>query len=124
MDSLLRLSWESSANSFNRAVTSTCVARNLGVSCCRSTCGVAGSETEILDLLWLNIEATTYVAHASVETVRITARSMALIDSLMRVVWMKAWGVILTSKFRLSGIPFDGVHPFLIQVEGTGAILK
>lgn len=51
------------------------------------------------------------MAEASVESVRLTARSTALINSARRAVWINTWGGDVASKTRLCEIPF-GVYLF------------
>lgn len=71
----------------------------------------------MLDSVVLITKAATYLADASVEAVMMTACSTALVNSVLGVVWKKAWGGYLASKSRLCSIPFVGIHLFGPELE-------
>lgn len=83
------------------------------------------SRTEVLDSLGLLTKADAYVTDATVKTVRIMARSTALISSVRKAVWVRAWGAILTSHSRLCGILFHLFRPELESgLEGSSGKAK
>lgn len=47
------------------------------------------------------------MAEVSVESVRITVKSTALVNSAKRTVCLKVWSGNLESKNKLCGVPFD-----------------
>ncbi|XP_040192736.1 uncharacterized protein LOC120926675 isoform X2 [Rana temporaria] len=106
----LRRAWEANAAALSPALASACVARNANswISKLLEHVSQGSDSKEILESLQLIGSAVAYLADASVETVRSTAKTGALLNSARRAVWVKMWNRDLASKNRLCGLPFEG----------------
>ncbi|XP_040192193.1 uncharacterized protein LOC120926392 [Rana temporaria] len=109
--------WEANAAALSPALASACIARNANSWISKLMEHVSqGSDSKgILESLQLIGSAVAYLADTSVETVRSTAKTGALLNSARRAVWVKMWNGDLASKNRLCGLPFEGSLLF-----GTG----
>lgn len=66
------------------------------------------SHKDLLESLPVLQKTVGYMADASAESVRMTARSLALIKSARRALWVKTWSGNSASKSKLRGLPFEG----------------
>lgn len=65
------------------------------------------------------LKVVRYMADASAESIRMSARSSALINSPRRALWLKTWSGDLASKVKLCGIPFTGDLLFGPELDRT-----
>ncbi|XP_069600694.1 uncharacterized protein [Ranitomeya imitator] len=114
MDGLLRKSWETSASLLNINSVSTCVARSMHrwLGQLEEHLSSGTPREDILASLPIFQKATGFLADASAESVRVTARSSALSNSVRRALWLRSWSGDMTSKMRLCSIPFKGKYMF------------
>ena len=110
MDLLLKRSWQSIMNGLKPAMATTCVARNLEfwTNQLKNHISADSSKEEILESFSTLTAAVAYIADASVEAIKMSARSAALANSARRALWLKTWPGDAASKNKLCGIPFSG----------------
>ena len=99
------------------AMASTVVARNLEywLDQLKGHIEAGTSRRELLESFPVLMKAVGYIADASAESVKLSARSSALINSTRRALWVKTWQGDTASKLKLCGLPFEGDLVF-----GTG----
>lgn len=121
-DSLLRKAWDSSLANLKPAMASTVVARNLEhwLEQLKIHIEAGTPRKDLLDTLPVLSKAVGYIADASAESIRMSARSTALINSARRALWVKTWTGDTASKTKLCGLPFEGD---LVFGPGLEAIL-
>ncbi|XP_018409532.1 PREDICTED: breast cancer type 2 susceptibility protein [Nanorana parkeri] len=109
-EALLRRAWEAAGAGFKPAVAVTCMARTLDVwlAQLKDHLNEGTDRATIVDSLPVLEKAVAYIADASMEAVRISARTTALINSSRRALWLKTWPGDVASKTKLCGIPFGG----------------
>lgn len=92
-DTLLKRAWDATGISFRPALATTCVARTLEIWLSQLGEAVAAdtSKEMIEESLTVLQKAVSYVADASVEGVRCSARTSALVNSTRRALWLKSW---------------------------------
>lgn len=119
MDLLLKRTWQSVMHNLKPAMATTCVARNLDhwVNQLKAHVIADSSKQEILDSFSTLSAAISYIADASAESIRMSARSAALTNSARRALWLKTWPGDAASKNRLCGIPFAGDLLFGSELE-------
>lgn len=102
--------WDANAAAMVPALASACVARNADTWLTRLSNHIARGRRskEVIDSLEIISKAVVYLADATVETVRTTANSAALLNSARRAIWVNVWEGDLMSKSRLCGLPFRG----------------
>lgn len=110
MDSLLKKSWDSSQGNLKPAMAVTVVARNMEYWLTQIKAHIeAGTPKEtILASFPMLLKGVAYIADASAESVRMSARSSALTNSARRALWLKTWQGDSASKVKLCGIPLTG----------------
>lgn len=110
IDSLLKKSWDSSIGNLKPAMASTVVARNMEYWLTQIKAHIeAGTPKEtILSSFPMLLKGIAYLADASAESVRMSARSAALSNSARRALWLKTWQGDTASKVKLCGIPLTG----------------
>ncbi|XP_044127503.1 lamina-associated polypeptide 2-like [Bufo gargarizans] len=113
-DSLLRKSWEASMFNVKTNIAATSVARSmfLWLGELETHIKDRASREQILESLPLLKSATAFLADASAESVRFSARDAALSNAARRALWMKCWSGDKTSKLKLCSIPFSGEYVF------------
>lgn len=107
-DALFGKAWDSSFPNLKLAMATTVLARNM--ECWLEQLKghvVAGTSRKV----WLAsfptlLKAVKYMADASAESIRRSARSSALVNSASRALWLKTWSGDSASKVKLCGIPF------------------
>lgn len=105
MDLLLKRSWQSIMSNLKPAMATTCVARNLEYweNQLKAHVLADSPKQEIWDFFTTLSSAVASMADASVEAIRMSARSAALTNL---IVWLKTWpGDVRKSK--LFGISFS-----------------
>ena len=110
MDSLLKKSWDASQGNLKPAMAATVVARNLEHWLLQIKAHIeAGTPKEtILSSFPTLLSGVRYLADASAESIRMSARSAALSNSARRALWLKTWQGDSASKVKLCGIPLTG----------------
>ena len=110
MDQQLKRSWQSIMGSLKPAMAVTCVSRNLEywLSQLKAHITADSPKQEILDSFSTLSTAIAFIADASAESVKMTARSAALSNSARRALWLKTWPGDTASKNKLCGLPFQG----------------
>ncbi|XP_044137195.1 uncharacterized protein LOC122928435 isoform X2 [Bufo gargarizans] len=115
IDSCLRNTWGASTASFRPNIAATVTARSLALwlerleGQLRDKC----PRDQILNSLPTLQKAVDFLSDASVEAVRLAARSASTSNSARRALWLKNWrGGDMASKQRLCGIPCQGQFLF------------
>ena len=118
-DSLLKKAWDSSTSSLKPAMASTVVARNLEcwLEQLKGHVEAGTARKDLLDSFPLLLKAVKYMADASAESIKMSARSAALVNSARRAVWLKTWTGDSASKVKLCGLPFAGDLLFGPELE-------
>ncbi|XP_040195312.1 lamina-associated polypeptide 2, isoforms alpha/zeta-like [Rana temporaria] len=113
-DTSLRRAWEANTAALGPALASSCIARNADTWLTRLLEHVPQTSKfkEIRDSLTVIGSAVAYLADASIETVRSSAKTGALVNAARRAVWLKTWEGDLASKTRLCALPFEGTLLF------------
>ena len=109
-DSLLKKAWDSTSTSLKPAMAATVVARNLEcwVEKLKNHVEAGTPRKDLLESFPLILKAIKYLADASAESIKMAARSAALVNSVRRAVWLKTWSGDTPSKVKLCGLPFSG----------------
>lgn len=91
-------------------MASTVVARNLEhwLEQLKTHNEAGTSHKDLLDTLPVLQKAIEYMAEASAESIKMLARSMALVNSARRALWVKTWPGDTALKTKLCGLPFEG----------------
>lgn len=121
MDSLLKRSWDSAIFNLRPALATTCVARNLEfwLAHLKGHLESGSSREELVESFSTLVKAVGYVADASAESIRLSARTSALVNCARRALWLKSWSGDVASKLRLCSIPVDGDLLFGPELEAT-----
>ncbi|XP_068102520.1 lamina-associated polypeptide 2, isoforms alpha/zeta-like [Hyperolius riggenbachi] len=121
MDNLLRRAWESSSLTFKPAVASTAAARSLKLWLSHTQSQIASGvpREEILKDFDNLFHAANYLSDAADDTVRLSARTTALVNSTRRGIWVKTWQGDTSSKSKLCGIPCEGELLFGSKLDET-----
>ena len=111
---LLKRAWDASTIALKPALAATCVARNLEcwLNQLQAHITAGTSRQQILKSFPLLMKAVGFLADASSESVKLAARSAALVNAARRSVWLKTWTGDAASKLKLCGLPFSGDHLF------------
>ena len=119
MDLLLKKAWQSILINLKPAMATTCVARNLEywVDQLKAHIEADSPKQDILDSFSTIAAAVAYMADASAEAIKFSARSAALANSARRALWLKTWPGDAASKSKLCGIPFSGDLLFDPELE-------
>ncbi|XP_071973234.1 lamina-associated polypeptide 2, isoforms alpha/zeta-like [Engystomops pustulosus] len=118
-DALLKRAWETSSLNIKTNIASTSVARTLyfWLSELESHLVNKTSRDSIIESLPLLKSATAFLADASAEALRFSAKEAALTNSVRRSLWLKQWGGDTKSKSMLCGIPFQGEFLFGSELD-------
>lgn len=110
VDTCLRRSWEASTAALKPDVASACVARTLIVWLGQLEEHVRGGTPReaILSSLPMLKKAAAFLADASSDSIKMTAKAAALSNSARRALWLRGWRGDVSSKSRLCSIPCDG----------------
>ncbi|XP_072003574.1 uncharacterized protein [Engystomops pustulosus] len=113
-DGFLRRSWEAAAGAFKPNVAATCVSRSLLVwlSQLEEKIKAGASRSHLISEVTTAQKASAFLADASVDALRLSARSVALSNSARRALWLKNWTGDLPSKSHLCSIPCEGEFLF------------
>lgn len=114
MEACLRRSWEASSSALKPGVASTCVARTLLVwlnQLEEQVKNKAPRESICASLPMLK-KAAAFLADASSDTIRLSARAAALSNTTRRALWLKNWKGDVNSKSKLCAIPCEGEFLF------------
>ncbi|XP_077149337.1 uncharacterized protein LOC143811475 [Ranitomeya variabilis] len=109
-EALLKRSWEANTGAFRPAIASTCTARSLLVWTEQLEEQIRGgaSRNTILSKIPLMKDAVAFLADASVDSLRLTARSAGLVNTARRALWLKNWKGDAQAKAKLCAIPCQG----------------
>ncbi|KAG8539055.1 hypothetical protein GDO81_021544 [Engystomops pustulosus] len=109
-ESFLKKSWEYATTSFRPAVAATCVARSLLLWLDQLGGDIQNKvPRESLKASITGIQkGAALLADASVDILRLSARSTALSNAARRALWLKNWSGDMASRGKLCGIPCDG----------------
>lgn len=118
-DGLLKKAWDSSLANLKPAMAATVVARNLEcwLEQLKNHVVAGTSRKDLLESFPTLLKAVKYMADASAESIRMSARSSALVNSARRALWLKTWSGDSASKVKLCGIPFSGDLMFGPELE-------
>ncbi|CAJ0944686.1 unnamed protein product [Ranitomeya imitator] len=113
-EALLKRSWEVNTGAFRPAISSTCTARSLLVwteQLEEQIRGKTSRESILLKLPQIK-EAVAFLADASVDSLRLAARSAGLVNTARRALWLKNWKGDAQAKAKLCAIPCQGEFLF------------
>ncbi|XP_068118878.1 lamina-associated polypeptide 2, isoforms alpha/zeta-like [Hyperolius riggenbachi] len=121
MDNILRRAWEAASLNFKPSIASTAVARSLKIWLVEVQSQIASgvSREELLNFFPKILHATNYLSDAADDSVRLTARTTALVNSARRGIWVKTWQGDTSSKSKLCSIPCEGGLLFGTKLEET-----
>ncbi|XP_077105507.1 uncharacterized protein LOC143764147 [Ranitomeya variabilis] len=113
-EALLKRSWEANTGAFRPAISSTCTARSLLVWMEQLEEQIRGrtSRESILPKIPLIKEAIAFLADASVDSLRLAARSAGLLNTARRALWLKNWKGDAQARAKLCAIPCQGEFLF------------
>ncbi|KAM4038568.1 LOW QUALITY PROTEIN: lamina-associated polypeptide 2, isoforms alpha/zeta-like [Anomaloglossus baeobatrachus] len=112
-DGLLKRAWEAAAPlSTNIAATSVARSMSRWLDDLESLFVDRAPRETVQDSISLLKLATGFMADASAESIRFSARNEALTNSARRAIWLKTWSGDCASKNKLCAIPFSGVRVF------------
>lgn len=111
---LLKKTWETSTAIFRPAIAATCTARSLKVwmEQLEEHLKSKTPRDQILASLPTLKKAADFLADASADTVRLSAKTAALSNATRRSVWLRSWSGDASSKTRLCGVPCEGERLF------------
>lgn len=110
----LKKTWEASTAGFKPNIAATCVARSLVVWLGQLEEHLKNKtprETLLASLPTLK-NAATFLADASTDALKMSAKAAALSNSARRALWIKNWTGDVGSKNRLCSIPCEGEYLF------------
>lgn len=113
-DLFLKKAWEASAGGFKPNIAATCVARSLLVWLEQLEEHIRNKtprDTLLASLPTLK-NAASFLADASTDALRLSAKGAALANSARRALWLKNWSGDIGSKSRLCAIPCEGDYLF------------
>ncbi|KAM4028656.1 lamina-associated polypeptide 2, isoforms alpha/zeta-like [Anomaloglossus baeobatrachus] len=113
-DGLLKRAWDAAATTIKTNIAATSVARSMSrwLDDLESLFVDRAPRETVQDSISLLKLATGFMADASAESIRFSARNEALTNSARRAIWLKTWSGDCTSKNKLCAIPFSGVRVF------------
>ncbi|CAJ0934810.1 unnamed protein product [Ranitomeya imitator] len=113
-ETLLKRSLESCTRAFRPAISRTCTARSvlLWVDQLEEQIKKGLSRERLLSSIPLIRGTTAYLADASVDSLRLVARSAGLLNSACRALWLMGWKGDAQSKSKLCANPFQGEFLF------------
>ncbi|XP_072001164.1 uncharacterized protein [Engystomops pustulosus] len=109
-DCLLKKAWEASMAILKTNITTTSVSRTLffWLGQLEDHLREGTSREEMLDSIPLLRSAAAFLADASAETIRFSAREAALSNATRRALWLRQWSGDVRSKAKLCSLPFSG----------------
>ncbi|XP_073412144.1 uncharacterized protein [Dendrobates tinctorius] len=109
-ESSLKRSWESTTGIFKPAVASTCTTRSMLVWLDQLDQQIEQkvSREKLRAAIPLIRGAAAFMADASADTLRLAARSAALVNNARRALWMKSWKGDAQSKAKICATPCEG----------------
>ncbi|XP_073406146.1 uncharacterized protein [Dendrobates tinctorius] len=109
-ESSLKRSWESTTGVFKPAIASTCTARSMLVWLDQLDQQIEQrvSREKLRAAIPLIRGAAAFMADASADTLRLAARSAALVNNARRALWIKSWKGDAQSKSKISATPCEG----------------
>ncbi|XP_071977730.1 lamina-associated polypeptide 2, isoforms alpha/zeta-like [Engystomops pustulosus] len=118
-DALLRRVWESSMLSLKSNIAATSVARTLffWLGELEDHLKTDADRDLLLQTIPLLRSATGFLADASAENIRLSAKEGALSNSVRRAIWLRQWGGDVKSKTKLCNIPFTGDFMFGAELD-------
>ncbi|XP_077148995.1 lamina-associated polypeptide 2, isoforms alpha/zeta-like [Ranitomeya variabilis] len=113
-DGLLKRAWESSAAVIRTNIAATSVARSmhLWLDDLKEQLLAKTPRESLVNAIPLLKLATGFLADATAESVRFTARGQSLSNAARRAIWLKSWSGDVHSKNKLCSIPFSGGRVF------------
>ncbi|XP_073424401.1 uncharacterized protein [Dendrobates tinctorius] len=109
-ESSLKRSWESTTGIFKPAVATTCTTRSMLVWLDQLDQQIEQkvSREKLRAAIPLIRGAAAFMADASADTLRLAARSAALVNNARRALWMKSWKGDTQSKAKICATPCEG----------------
>ncbi|KAM4045328.1 lamina-associated polypeptide 2, isoforms alpha/zeta-like [Anomaloglossus baeobatrachus] len=113
-DNLLKRAWEAAATTIKTNIAATSVARSMSrwLDDLESQLVDRAPMESVHESISLLKLATGFMADASAESIRFSARNEALTNAARRAIWLKTWYGDCASKNKLCAIPFSGVRVF------------
>ncbi|XP_044131338.1 lamina-associated polypeptide 2, isoforms alpha/zeta-like [Bufo gargarizans] len=113
-DGLLKKSWEAAMFGVKTNSSATSIARAMYIWLGELDEHLKNRtpREEIRESLPLLRSATAFLADASAESIRFSAKDAAFSNAARRALWMKAWSGDKASKAKLCSIPFSGEFVF------------
>ncbi|XP_069820995.1 lamina-associated polypeptide 2-like [Dendropsophus ebraccatus] len=118
-DGYLKKAWESSTATFKPNVAGTCVARSMLVWLTQLEDAIKAKESEetILSSLAQLKKSTSFLADASADALRFSARSAASSNSARRAIWLKNWSGDAVAKAKICSFPCEGEFLFGSELD-------
>ncbi|KAM4043786.1 LOW QUALITY PROTEIN: lamina-associated polypeptide 2, isoforms alpha/zeta-like [Anomaloglossus baeobatrachus] len=113
-DGLLNKAWEASATTIKTNIAATSVARSMSrwLDDLDTLVQERAPRDTVLESIALLKLATGFMADASAESIRFSARNEELTNSAHLAIWLKTWSGDSASKNKLCSIPFSGIRVF------------
>lgn len=113
-DIVLKRAWDTAMVSLKPALATTCVARNFEfwLKQLQEHLTAGTPREDLLKSFPMLFKAVGFIANASTEAVKLSARSAFLSVAARRALWLKTWPGDTASKMRLCSIPFTGKFLF------------
>ncbi|XP_077137263.1 uncharacterized protein LOC143799323 [Ranitomeya variabilis] len=110
-DMFLKKVWEASSGAFKPAVAGTCTARSVmvWVAQLEEQLKTKVPRDKLLDSLSQIREGVAYLADASVDSLKLAARSAGLSNAARRALWLKTWKGDAQARAKLCTIPCRGI---------------
>ncbi|KAG8566014.1 hypothetical protein GDO81_013062 [Engystomops pustulosus] len=118
-DSLLKKAWEAAMLNLKVNIATTSVSRTLffWLSELENHIKTGTSREMLLDTIPMLKSATAFIADASAEGVRFSAKESALSNSVRRAIWLRQWSGDCRSKAKLCSLPFQGEYVFGAELD-------
>ncbi|XP_069804450.1 uncharacterized protein [Dendropsophus ebraccatus] len=106
----LRKNWEATTATFKPLVATTSVARatEIWVAQLKEQIRSGATTEELLSKFPIIEGSVSFMAEASADALRLSARSAALSNSARRTLWLRDWKGDVTSRAKLCAVPCEG----------------
>ncbi|XP_069615770.1 lamina-associated polypeptide 2, isoforms alpha/zeta-like [Ranitomeya imitator] len=113
-DAFLKGSWEAAGGGLKPAVAAACTSRSLMIWLNQLEGQLKGktSRDSILNTLPVMRGAAAFLADASADSIRLSARAAVFANAARRALWLKNWPGDLQTKTKLCTIPCEGEFLF------------
>ncbi|XP_068091949.1 uncharacterized protein [Hyperolius riggenbachi] len=119
IDLSLKKAYTAAVTNFKPAAATTCVSRTtlLWIERVEELVKTDAPKKDILEALSVVKKSNNYVTDASTESLRVTAKTTALVNNARRNLWLKTWDGSQSSKSKACNLPFTGDLLFGPQLQ-------